>query len=140
MRWPQRVSIHWLEHFPTVGAHVSRSRPPCGVHLSRAADNGELFAEILQCDLEAFIEHLLVLAHRLFRALRAAMEELDHVCDRGGGLLLSSASIRVVDPTSTNPSRSKSTMIEQGPDKNATRRFVADTEHLGAIALRGDVL
>jgi hypothetical protein len=41
-----------------------------------------LFPEVFQGDLKALVVHLLVFAHGLFRTLRAAVEELDDVCNR----------------------------------------------------------
>src|SRR5262245_36201444 len=43
---------------------------------------GRLLPEVVQGDLKALVVHLLVFAHGLFRALRAAVEELDDVCNR----------------------------------------------------------
>jgi hypothetical protein len=42
-----------------------------------------LFSEILHCDLDAIVVHLLVFGLRLLTTLRAAMEELDHIRDWG---------------------------------------------------------
>jgi hypothetical protein len=42
---------------------------------------GTLFSEILESDLEALIIHFLIVGLSRFATLRAAMEELDDVCD-----------------------------------------------------------
>ncbi len=73
----------------------ARRADPCPPSATRAG----LFPEVFQRDLDAFVVHLLVLGLRLLGTLRAAMEELDHVCNRSGWPLLierprSSSSIR----------------------------------------------
>ena len=55
----------------------------------RATLRGEasrpLFSEVPQGNLNAFVVHLLVLGRGLLATPGAAMEELDHVRNRGGG-------------------------------------------------------
>ena len=85
-------------------AHACRADAEARVSSRGRAAVGGLFAEVLQCDLDTLVVHLLEIGLKLFAALRAAMEEFGGV--RMGVRGWSSASITVVDPRSMRPSRS----------------------------------
>src|SRR5262249_26464738 len=104
----------------------------------RRVNPGSLFTEILQRDLNTLVVHLLEVVSELLAAFGAAREEF---CDVGDGRMpikrfdqgrrphVDEAVEIVVDD-----------VIVQRADVYAARGFVADAEHLRAVACRWNVL
>src|SRR5258706_106556 len=98
-----------------------------------------LFSEILHRDLDAIVIHLLVFGLRLLTTLRAAMEKLDHIRNRG-----TRRPIERVDPRrrahiDETVEIEVNHVVIQGADIYAPRRLVANAEHFHPVALWGNV-
>src|SRR5258707_4577794 len=98
-----------------------------------------LFSEILHRDLDAIVVHLLVFGLRLLTTLRAAMEKLDHIRNRG-----TRRPIERVDPRrrahiDETVEIEVNHVVIQGADIYAPRRLVANAEHFHPVALWGNV-
>src|SRR5262245_1646518 len=96
------------------------------------------FTKILHCNLDSLVVHLLEVVPELLSALGAAREELYDVSnwraaldrfDPGSRPYIDEAVEIVIDH-----------VVEQGVDIDPARRFIADAQHLRAIAYGRDVL
>src|SRR5262245_3218664 len=95
-----------------------------------------LFAEILQCDRNPFVIHLLIFGTELLAAVGGAVEELDDIADRRPFGRLEPSGAADVD----HAVEIEIIHVVEERTHRYTWRFIADAKHFGARADRRNML